>query len=439
MTTPATVTGRLSRPTLPGVVGNHETRLRGLERSTHGHLIYVGTYPGDPNTTDESPPFLNGWGNIGGDYPPLAFAMGMDGYVRLEGTCTGGADGTVVFTLPEGYRPSQSQRFVCALSTGSDFMTLQIDPTGDVTVVARGFDPGAGSISPGTIAPSGTNGYVLTTVGGNVQWAPPAPSAPSALDILLEGTNVGSEGAINLHQGDAIQIAASDNSSAGRLEITIGVGPGAEGQVLTTYSGAATWRDPIVPTPPSGVYPTIDVNGATVGSEPTINFVATNVGLVSGVHNSGTDVEVDIGIAAGGDGQVLQTVAGAPSWQDIVIAKTLQMEWFGAIPVATGPTQVLRVPFVDGASRVFDLTRLFMRLEVAGASPTTITIEKSSSSSSFVPTTIGTVTVAASANEGEATSGLGTVTSGDLVRVNFTALGAGADAWYVEFEAQEEV
>jgi hypothetical protein len=436
-----TVGGRLVQPGTPAAIGNLNKRTRALEQASHGHLIYVGTYPTDPNTSSESPPFQNGWGNIGGDYPPLAFCLTAAGFVEFEGTCDGGTDGSVVFTLPEGYRPDQSQRFVAALSAGSDFMTLQVDPTGDVTVVARGFDPGVGGFDPTKISTAGaTPGQVLTDVGGVATWADPASGVAATTEIEMAGTVIGSRGTLNFTGDGVATVSGADDAPDDRVNIQVGISASdTDGQVLTTVGGVAVWEDPSMPPSPPAVYPTIQVSGVAVGSEPTINFVEENVVSIVGIDNTGTDIEIDIGLAPGADGQVLQTVAGVPTWSDFTVPRILKVELFGALPASPGATQALFVPYVDGVSHTFDLQRIYARVETPGASGTVLSIQKSPSGGPFVGTDIGDATIPGGANDVTVTSSLGTVDSGDLVRVNFSALGAGAASFYVEFEAIEEV
>lgn len=435
-----TVAGRLIPPGTPAAIGNLNKRTRALEQASHGHLIYVGTYPGDPNTSSESPPFQNGWGNIGGDYPPLAFCLTSSGFVEFEGTCDGGADGTVVFTLPEGYRPDESQRFVAALSAGSDFCTIQVDPTGDVTIVARGFDPGVGGFDPSKISTAGaTAGQVLTDVGGVATWADPVAGTAATVEIEVAATVIGSRGTLNFTTDGIASVSASDDAPDDRINIQLGIAPGGEGQVLTTSSGVATWVDPSTPPTPPTVYPTIQANGIAIGTEPTINFVEQGIVLISGIDNAGTDIEIDIGIAPGTDGQVFQTIAGVPTWGDLAVGRVIKIELFGALPASPGATQAIFVPFVEGVSHTFQLTSLYARVETPGASNTVLSWQKSPSGGVFSGTDIGDATIPGGANDVTVTTGLGSVDSGDLVRVNFSAIGSGARSFYVEFEATEEV
>lgn len=51
--------------------------------------------------------FVNAWTNYGGEYNPVQYYKDTDGFVHIRGLATGGAfGGTIMFTLPVGYRPS---------------------------------------------------------------------------------------------------------------------------------------------------------------------------------------------------------------------------------------------------------------------------------------------------------------------------------------------
>jgi hypothetical protein len=86
--------------TPPRDAGHRAFRLSQIERKTGGSWIYVGTFPGDANTTILSPPFQNSWGNMGGGWQVLRFRWLSDGTIEIEGVVTGGVVGTVIFTLP---------------------------------------------------------------------------------------------------------------------------------------------------------------------------------------------------------------------------------------------------------------------------------------------------------------------------------------------------
>lgn len=63
-----------------------------------------------------APNFTNSWANGGGDYANVRFRK-VGGIVFVDGYATTGANGTSVFTLPVGFRPSSSM--IVAISSGT--------------------------------------------------------------------------------------------------------------------------------------------------------------------------------------------------------------------------------------------------------------------------------------------------------------------------------
>lgn len=111
--------------------------------------------------------------------------------------------------------------------------------------------------------------------------------------------------------------------------------------------------------------------------------------------------------------------------------------WFGAsFPLGVGPSGgVWRVPYLEGASVTVTFTRAFFRVETPGSSGTyTAVIEKSNGGGAFTATAVATMNLVAADREDEDVTGLGTATSGQLLRVNFTALGIGASTYTVQLE-----
>ena len=52
-----------------------------------------------------APTLINGWTNLGGSYPTAAYMKDAMGFVHLKGMVKGGANQTIIFVLPVGYRP----------------------------------------------------------------------------------------------------------------------------------------------------------------------------------------------------------------------------------------------------------------------------------------------------------------------------------------------
>lgn len=116
---------------------NHGRDHRG--GSLHDGIPAEWHYVGDPG----EPAFKNGWANSGGDLERIRFSLlpgydpdeatgaGLWGRVEIQGSCTGGADGSVVFTLPEGYRPQKELRRPASDDQGN-FVVYRVLATGDV-------------------------------------------------------------------------------------------------------------------------------------------------------------------------------------------------------------------------------------------------------------------------------------------------------------------
>jgi hypothetical protein len=95
---------------------------------------------------------------------------------------------------------------------------------------------------------------------------------------------------------------------------------------------------------------------------------------------------------------------------------------------------MFRVPYFGGASVTFTLSRASLHLETAGSSSSTLVLEKAPGGAAFVAVLVATLTLAASANDVAVTSSLGTLSSGDLIRWRWTALGTGAQSFYAQLE-----
>jgi hypothetical protein len=66
--------------------------------------------------------YQNGWADLGPTWESGAYRLHADGWVRFKGVIIGGtkADGTVIATLPAGYRPAKDQILpIAIISAGS--------------------------------------------------------------------------------------------------------------------------------------------------------------------------------------------------------------------------------------------------------------------------------------------------------------------------------
>lgn len=137
----------------------------------------------------------------------------------------------------------------------------------------------------------------------------------------------------------------------------------------------------------------------------------------------GTGADTADNLPVGTDGQIIVADSGETTglnWTDL--ETVMVATWQGQLPLAAFTGAVWRVPYLDGVSATFDLTRAYARVEATGASNDTIVLE-TSPPGSFVATTITTLTITAGNNDDEDTTSLGSVDSGDLVRINWTAVG----------------
>lgn len=78
------------------------------------------------------PAFENGWVNYGGGWTTAAFFKDAYGIVHLKGLVKNGTADTVIFTLPVGYRPSETMHLPTVSNETANDSTLNIVPDGTV-------------------------------------------------------------------------------------------------------------------------------------------------------------------------------------------------------------------------------------------------------------------------------------------------------------------
>lgn len=161
----------VTRPSLGGTLREHRNRLRGTESPFPGKWVYVlpiapATPPPDLVPDDPlAPIFQNGWGNNAGDQA-VSFRIHPATHLEIRGGIQGGALGTVVFTLPAGFRPMLSVPVLFPANDGLSVFTGRVDPNGDVTIIAE-IAGGAPPTPPAlTIAKAQYSGNPLTIANG---------------------------------------------------------------------------------------------------------------------------------------------------------------------------------------------------------------------------------------------------------------------------------
>lgn len=115
----------------------HNTDIMFMRRKTnYGWQKWVQFTPSDSSTTPKwtDAALTSGWRNTI-DYGAVQFSKSGDGMVYFRGTARGGntTQETVIFTLPEGYRPGK-QLYLSALNNSYGVAILSIRPNGDVVV-----------------------------------------------------------------------------------------------------------------------------------------------------------------------------------------------------------------------------------------------------------------------------------------------------------------
>ena len=113
-----------------------------------------GTRPSDWTYTQEemqtkintptiyNPTLLNSWVNYGSEYTPVGYYKTVEGIVNLSGTIKDGTSstGTILFTLPTGFRPLTRKNLIaqCSNGTAVNACQIDIDTSGNVTLKANG-------------------------------------------------------------------------------------------------------------------------------------------------------------------------------------------------------------------------------------------------------------------------------------------------------------
>lgn len=87
-----------------------------------------------------APAFQNSWVNVGGTEVPARYRKDAEGFVHIEMCVTAGTGGSVVFTLPVGYRPSHNLT-VPAVQGGASYA----------------YVASSGGVQPGTASGSSLN------------------------------------------------------------------------------------------------------------------------------------------------------------------------------------------------------------------------------------------------------------------------------------------
>lgn len=91
------------------------------------------------NPTFTAPSLINSWANYGSGFRVTGYAK-HHGRVLIRGMISGGANGSVAFNLPAGFRPSEKELHDAVTHDGTNYIVgrVDIDTNGDVIIVNRG-------------------------------------------------------------------------------------------------------------------------------------------------------------------------------------------------------------------------------------------------------------------------------------------------------------
>jgi hypothetical protein len=193
------------------MLGDHERRVRGVERARPGRWIWVGTYPTDPLTTSDSPPYENGWTG------ELRFRWDKDGRTELLGGVTDGPDDSVITTLPLGYRPGIIVPLQLPLLGGGGWADAEVRTNGEVfyysalapdadLTVHVGDTSGAHTASAISFTPAGT--IAATNVQAAIEEVAAEAGGSGVPDLQFESRSTNTILGV-ADQGKAIDITAT--------------------------------------------------------------------------------------------------------------------------------------------------------------------------------------------------------------------------------------
>lgn len=129
----------------------------------------------------------NGWVAYGSPYNLPGYRITMDGLVYVRGVIKDGVtgSGTLLFTLPEGYRPDATKIFALAKAGGAGNWEVEIAANGQVVIGPRNADATWSSLDNITFTAMGVCAPIPTFSGANwpLVYEPQIPTKPSAVFV----------------------------------------------------------------------------------------------------------------------------------------------------------------------------------------------------------------------------------------------------------------
>lgn len=156
----------------------------------------------------------NGWVAYGSPYNLPGYRITMDGLVYVTGVIKSGTtgSGTLLFTLPEGYRPSATKIFVLAKAGGTGNWEVEIGANGQVIVGPRNADATWSSLDNITFTALGICAPIpaFSGVGWPLVYAPDITGKPSAV-FVANAVDIAGNTATSLGLGGVDWELTTDN------------------------------------------------------------------------------------------------------------------------------------------------------------------------------------------------------------------------------------
>lgn len=200
------------------------------------------TIPGNtyfPITLTQPPTIATAWVPYGAPYATPGYRITMDGLVYLSGVVKDGTTGSgnIMFTLPEGYRPSATRVFALSKAGGAGVWELEIGANGDAVIGPRNADATWSSLDNVTFAAEGKAAAIpaFSGVGWPLVFNPQLETRPSAVFVAqvrdVDGNSTTSMGVAGVDweigDGNTIRIKQIHGLSPGRTYdvtfLTLGV------------------------------------------------------------------------------------------------------------------------------------------------------------------------------------------------------------------------